>query len=51
MVDSRQNVHEHSVVWSLVEISFVDSMILVKNLSNELKNFRHELMLVQLEHF
>jgi len=51
MVHSCQNVHEHSVVRSLIEISFIDSVILIKNFSDELKDLCHELMLVELEHF
>ena len=46
MVDSRKNIHEHPVVRSLVEISLLNSVVIIKNLADELENLGHELVFV-----
>lgn len=50
MVYGSQDVHQHSVVRSLVEFSLLGLVIFIEYLSNKLKNFGHELVLVKAEH-
>ena len=50
MVDCRENVHEHSVVRPLVELCLLGAVIFVKDITNIVENFSHELMLVEVEH-
>lgn len=50
MIDSCQDVHEHAVVWALIEIRLVYAMVLVKNFTNRLEDLGHQLMLVEAEH-
>ena len=50
VVHSRENVHEHAVVWPLVELRLLGAMIFVKDITDIVKDFGHELMLVEVEH-
>ena len=50
VVDSCKDVHEHPVVWSLIEVLLLRSMLLIKYFSNELKHLRHNLVLIEAEH-
>lgn len=50
MVDSREDVHQHPVVWSLIEVLLLCSMLLVEYLTNELKYLCHHLVLIEAEH-
>ena len=50
MVDGCENIHQHPVEWSLIELRLLGSVLLVDNLANEFQNFGHELVLVEAEH-
>lgn len=50
MVDGREDVHQHPVVWSLIEVLLLRSMLLVEYLTDELKYLRHHLVLIEAEH-
>ena len=50
VVDSREDVHQHPVVWSLIEVLLLRSMLLIKYFADELKHLCHHLVLVEAEH-
>lgn len=50
VVDSCEDVHEHPVVWSLIEVLLLRSMLLIKYFTNELKHLCHNLVLIEAEH-
>jgi hypothetical protein len=47
VIHNGQYVEKHSVVRSLVELSFFGLVIIVKNLINLLKYFGHKLVLIE----
>ena len=51
MVYCSEDVHQHPVIRSLVELSPLSFVVFIEHLSNELKNLGHELMFIELEHF
>jgi len=50
VVDGCENIHQHPVEGSLIELRLLGSVLLVDDLTNEFQNFRHELVLVEAEH-
>jgi len=50
VVDRSENIHQHPVEGSLIELCLLGSVLFVDHLANEFQNFRHKLMLIEAEH-
>lgn len=50
VIDGCKDVHQHPVVWSLIELYLFGSVLLIKHFANELEDFCHEFVLIEAEH-
>lgn len=50
MVDGCENIHQHPVEGSLIELCLFGSVLLIDHLTNEFQNFSHKLVLIEAEH-
>lgn len=50
MVNRSENVHQHPVEGSLIELRLLGAVLFVDHLTDELQNFCHKLVLIEAEH-
>jgi len=50
VVDGCENIHQHPVEGSLIELCLLGSVLLVDHFTNEFQNFCHKLVLIEAEH-